>query len=126
MIQLFGALTGIEVYFASILENAKNGYSSTVVDVDVPFYPQWMAKMWHFGVDTIDEDVKKEFEVTFEEGMSDLYRIYSKRMKGGKKKVRVEHQELPNQKAYDGFVTKLFPDGRLVASGDFDKTTLDK
>ena len=37
MIQLFGALTGIEVYFASILENAKNGYSSTVVDVDVPF-----------------------------------------------------------------------------------------
>ncbi|MGB0027810.1 MAG: hypothetical protein WBP64_13315 [Nitrososphaeraceae archaeon] len=59
-------------------------------------------------------------------GMSDLYRIYSKRMKGGKKKVRVEHQELPNQKAYDAFVTKLFPDGRLVASRDFDKTTLDK
>lgn len=86
MIQLFGALTGIEVYFASILENAKNGYSSTVVDVDVPSYRQWMAKMWHFGVDTIDEYVKKEFEVTFEEGMSDLYRIYSKRMKGGKKK----------------------------------------
>ena len=43
-----------------------------------------------------------------------------------RKKVRVEHQELPNQKAYDAFVTKLFPDGRLVASGDFDKTTLDK
>ena len=40
--------------------------------------------MWHFGVDTIDEYVKKEFEVTFEEGMFDLYRIYSKRMKDGK------------------------------------------
>ena len=29
MLQVFGALTGIEVYLASILENAKNGYSST-------------------------------------------------------------------------------------------------
>jgi hypothetical protein len=53
--------------------------------------------MWHFGVDSIDEYTGKEFHVTFEEGMSDLFRIYTKRMENNKQKVRVEHQEYPNE-----------------------------
>jgi hypothetical protein len=76
--------------------------------------------MWHFGVDTIDEYGKEEFHVTFEERMSDLYRIYTKRMKDGNNIVRVEHQEYPNQGYADAFVQKLFPDGHLV---DPDKMT---
>ena len=38
----------------------------------------------------------KEFHVTFEEGMSDLFRIYTKRMENNKQKVRAEHQEYPS------------------------------
>ena len=73
--------------------------------------------MWHFGVDTIDEYANKGFEVTFEEGMSDLYRIYTKRTKGGKSKiVRVEHQEYPNQEAADAFVKKLYPGDHLIGA----------
>lgn len=123
IIQLYEALIRTELYLVNLITNSKNENDDAH---NVPSYREWVVKMWHFGVDTIDEFIGNEFEVTFFEGMSDLYRIYSKRMKGGKKKVRVEHQELPNQKAYDAFVTKLFPDGRLVASRDFDKTTLDK
>ena len=74
--------------------------------------------MWHFGVDTIDEYTGKEFEVTFEEGMSDLYRIHTKQMKDGKNRVRLEHQEYPNQAVVDAAVRKLFPDGRLVVASD--------
>ena len=44
--------------------------------------------MWHFGVDTIQEYTRKEFEVTFGEGISDLYRVYTKRMKDDRIKVR--------------------------------------
>jgi phage/plasmid-associated DNA primase len=71
--------------------------------------------MWHFGIDTIDEYTNKEFKVTFEEGISDVYRIYTKRMKkDGKNTVRVEHQEYPNQEYADAIVKKLFPNGHLI------------
>jgi hypothetical protein len=59
----------------------------------------------------------KEFHVTFEEGMTDLVRIYTKRMAEGnnnKQKVRAERQEYPNQEYVDAIVKKLFPDGHLV------------
>jgi hypothetical protein len=88
--------------------------------ITIPRYTKWIVKMWHFGVDTIDEYGKEEFHVTFEERMSDLYRIYTKRMKDGNNIVRVEHQEYPNQGYADAFVQKLFPDGHLV---DPDKMT---
>jgi hypothetical protein len=51
-----------------------------------------------------------------EEGMTDLVRIYTKRVEGNKQKVRVERQEYPKQEAADAFVKKLFPDGHLVDS----------
>ena len=65
--------------------------------VTIPCYRQWIVKMWHFGVDPIDEYTGKEFHVTFEEGMSDLFRIYTKRMENNKQTVRAEHQEYPDQ-----------------------------
>jgi hypothetical protein len=40
--------------------------------------------MWYFGVNSIDEYTVKEFHVTFEDGMSDLFRIYTKRMENNK------------------------------------------
>ena len=60
--------------------------------VTIPCYRQWIVKMWHFGVDSIDEYTGKEFHVTFEEGMSDLLNL-TQRMEGNKQKVRAEHQE---------------------------------
>lgn len=111
IIQLYEALTRTELYLVGVITNSKNK------DDDIPkilSYREWIVKMWHFGVDTIDEYTGKEFEVTFEEGMSDLYRIYTKRMNNGRKIIRAEHQEYPNQKAIDAFVRKLFPNGKLV------------
>jgi hypothetical protein len=70
--------------------------------------------MWHFGVDTRTSYDKEEFQVTFEEGMLDLYRIYTKRMKDGKNIVRVEYQEYPNQAVADALIRKLYPGGHLV------------
>ena len=54
--------------------------------------------MWHFGVDTIGEYTGKEFEVTFGDGISDLYMVYTKRMKDGRIKVRSENQQYPDQR----------------------------
>jgi hypothetical protein len=103
LLQLCEVLTRTEIRLAN------DSHSITI-----PRYTKWIVKMWHFGVDTIDEYGKEEFHVTFEEGMSDLYRIYTKRMKDGKNIVRLEHQEYPNQGYADALVQKLFPDGHLV------------
>jgi hypothetical protein len=84
----------------------------------IPSYRKWIVKMWHFGVDSFDEYSGKEFHVTFEEGMTDLVRIYTKTIGEGnnnnKQKVRVERQEYPNQEYADAIVRKLYPDGHLA------------
>jgi hypothetical protein len=66
------------------------------------------------GVDTAGENTGKEFEVTFGEGVSALYIIYTKRMKDGKNRDRLECQEHLNQEHVDAIVRKLLPEGHLV------------
>jgi hypothetical protein len=112
--RLFESLTRTEINLANTIERILHGSSSTGAVVQIPPYTTWIAKMWHYGVDTRTTYGKKEFEVTFEEGMLDLYRIYTKRMEHGKNIVRTEHQENPNQAIADALIQKLFPDGRLV------------
>lgn len=117
ILPLCEALTRTEIDLASIVENySKNNGSHPIVTI--PRYTKWIVTMWHFGVDTAGEYTGKEFEVTFGEGISDLYRIYTKRMKDGRKKVRSERQEYSNREYADAIVRKLFPDGHLVVPGD--------
>jgi hypothetical protein len=82
--------------------------------ISVPRFTTWIVKMWHFGIDSLDEYDKEEFHVTFEEGISDLFRIYTKRMKNKRVVVRAERQEYPNQPFVDALVKKLYPNGRLI------------
>jgi hypothetical protein len=119
ILQLSDALMRTEQHLKNIIESkCLNTYTYNIA---IPYYRKWIVKMWHFGLDSIDEYTGKEFHVSFEEGiLSDLYRIYTKRMKDGDKIVRVERQEYPNQEYADALVQKLFPDGRLV---DPDKMT---
>jgi hypothetical protein len=71
-LQLFEALTRTEINLTNIIE--KSGYSSTVAAI-LP-YRQCIVKMWHFGVDTIDEYTGRESEVTrrrYVRSIQDLY-----------------------------------------------------
>ena len=52
---------------------------------------------------------------------SNLYRVYTKRMKDGRIKVRSESQQYPNQGYVDAIVRKLFPDGYLADPGNANK-----
>lgn len=53
-------------------------------------FTTWTVKMRHFDVDILDECDKEEFHVTFEEGISDLFRICTKRMNDKRTIVRAE------------------------------------
>jgi hypothetical protein len=105
MLQLYEALTRTEIYLVNEITNLNYEDDGSH---NVPSYREWIVKMWHFGVDSINEYEGKEFEVTFEECMSDLYRIYIKRMNNGRKIIRVEHQEYPNQKAIVAWLKSFF------------------
>jgi hypothetical protein len=64
---------------------------------------------WHFSVDSIAEYAGKEFKVTFEEGISDRYWAYTKRIKkDGKDRVRAERQEHPGQAYGYAIAKKVF------------------
>ena len=115
LLQLIEALTRVEVH----LTNAVNELAIHDLNapmVSVPRFTTWIVKMWHFGIDSLDEYDKEEFHVTFEEGISDLFRIYTKRLKNKRLIVRAERQEYPNQDFMVALVKKLYPDGRLVNS----------
>ena len=70
--------------------------------------------MWHFGIDEIDEYSKEEFHVSIEEGLGDVFRIYTKRMKDGKLKRRAERQEYPDSTVAQAIFDKLYPNGKLI------------
>jgi hypothetical protein len=95
ILPLCEALTRTEINLASTVENyyKHNDLHSVIT---MPRYTTWIVTMWHFGVDTIQEYTGKEFEVTFGDGISDLYRVYTKRMKDGKIKVRSENVQIRN------------------------------
>jgi hypothetical protein len=112
ILTLSEALIRTELDIQRVADNYTRSNNS--IPISVLSFRKWIVKMWHFGVDTIDTYEKKEFHVTFEEGINDLYRIYTKRLKDGKNKVRVERQEYPNEEYIDALVRKLYPDGELV------------
>ena len=84
IISLFELLLRTEFKLTKLVEGSSKiiGESITIV---IPSSRTWIVKMWHFGVDGIDEYSGKEFEVTIEEGLGDLYRIYTKRLIDSKK-----------------------------------------
>jgi hypothetical protein len=82
---MVGKLTNGKIVMGTYLpKSLKESTHNSIAGSHLPAYRSRTTKMWHFGVDTIDEYTRKEFEVTFEEGMSDLYKIYTKRTKDGK------------------------------------------
>jgi hypothetical protein len=89
ILHLNEALTRTEMHLTNAISELiiRNYNASRVV---IPRFTTWIVKMWHFGIDTLDEYDKKEFHVTFEEGISDLFRIYTKRMRNKRIIVRAE------------------------------------
>jgi len=103
------------LYLIEILTRVETKLASLCgTSVIIPRYTTWIAKMWHFGFDFLDRYEGEKFHVTFEEGISDLWRIYTKRMKDGKYKVRAEHQESPNKPIIDAIMDKLYQDGEIT------------
>jgi hypothetical protein len=115
LLQLIEGLARTEMHLTNEI-NKLIAHDLNAPRVSVPRFTTWTVKMWHFGVDTLDEYDKEEFHVTFEEGVSDIFRIYTKRMKDKRTIVRAERQEYPNEYIMLALVKKLYPNGKLINS----------
>jgi len=87
------------------------------VDITIPCFREWIGTCWHFGVDSIDTYNGDRFCITLEQGISDIYTIYTKRWRDGKVKPRIERQEYSKNPFVDVFMSKLYPDGNLSEYG---------
>ena len=106
-------LVRTEDRITAMLSNTNNYNDGNKSNVTVPSFRKWIGVMWHFGVDGIDTYDKEAFHVTFEEGISDIYTIYTKRMKDGTLRPRIERQEYSNNPFISIFLEKLYPGGIL-------------
>ena len=63
--------------------------------VKLPCYKNWIITLWHIGKDSLSEYSKEMFHCKWDLAEKMILRIYSKELKSGKKKVRIEVQQNP-------------------------------
>jgi len=106
-------LVRIEERLAMIANDICKKTESSIV-VSIPSFRRWIGVLWHFAVDGVYSYKGEAFCINFEEGVSDIYTIYTKRMKNGSLKPRIERQEYSNNPFVDIFMQKLYPGGHLT------------
>lgn len=110
IILLSNALTRVEERLAILLTNqgCNANYSGLVgssatnngmgdQNLKIPDHHLWIVTMWHFGTDALVEYAGEKFEFAWEESEHVLIRAYTKNMKDGKTRIRLERQEYPNK-----------------------------
>ncbi|HEY7571450.1 MAG TPA: hypothetical protein VH796_08775 [Nitrososphaeraceae archaeon] len=102
LVRLSNALTRVEERLLRYIECAPRLLSLS----SIPDHDSWIVTMWHFGYDSPDEYVGKEFEVAWEEGQNALMRIYTKDL-NGVTRIRRERQEYPNKRFDEAIEEKL-------------------
>jgi hypothetical protein len=99
VIRLTSAFARVEERLAALLTGGATASAARVwynCPIRIPNHNAWIVIMWHFGADSLTEYAGEKFEVTWETGQHALLRAYTKVMKDGKDRIRVERQEYPS------------------------------
>lgn len=97
LVRLSNVLTRVEERLLRYIECAPLSLSSS----PIPDHESWIATMWHFGSDSVNEYTGEKFEVAWEDGQNALFRMYTKDLNEGTR-IRRERQE---------YTTKRFDEG---------------
>jgi hypothetical protein len=104
---LSNALTRVEERVSRLVDDIGKVLPGGYESLPIPEHDRWIVTMWHFGADASIEYTGKEFSATWDVGQNALIRAYSKDMKGGKTRIRLERQEYPNKSLADAVMDKL-------------------
>lgn len=107
VIRLSNALAVVEDRLSNLIDNdAKEGgaqYSSFAI----PHHMSWTVTMWHFGADASIEHSGEKFRTSWKIVQNAMITAYSKDMKDGKTRTRLERQEYPKKSLADALEEKL-------------------
>ena len=107
VIRLSNALTRVEERLSRLVDDCAKVTNNEYESPTIPEHSNWNVTLWHFGADASIEYTEKEFSATWDVGQNALIRAYSKDMKGGKTRIRLERQEYPNKSLADAVMDKL-------------------
>jgi len=105
VIRLFNLLVRVEERLQTALDNGISVVHDRKLEF-IPEYKSWIVTMWHFGRDASINYVGDRFCTTVKDSEDILIRIYVKDF-DGKKRIRLERQELPNETLIDAIKEKL-------------------
>jgi hypothetical protein len=107
VIRLSNALTRVEERLSRLLDDCKKVTSNEYGSMSIPEHSNWNITMWHFGADASIEYAGEKFSATYEVTENALVRAYSKVMRDGKTRIRLERQEYPKKTFADAIEEKL-------------------
>lgn len=67
----------------------------SIQHLKIPDPKYWVVKMWHFGVDSLNEYLGGKIDLEWKDVQHALIRVYTKKMKDKKTRIRFERQEYP-------------------------------
>jgi hypothetical protein len=100
IIRLSNALATVQERISNIVNSGRNRLS-------IPDHKSWIVTMWHFGADAITTYTREKFYVSWEVAQHALITAYSKDLKDGKSRVRIEKQEYPQKSLAEALEEKL-------------------
>jgi hypothetical protein len=107
VIRLTNALSKVEERLSRLVDECGNAIPGGYESLPIPEHNKWMVTMWHFGADASIEYTGEKFSATWNVGKNALIRAYSKVMKDGKARIRLERQEYPRKTFADAIEEKL-------------------
>jgi hypothetical protein len=107
VIRLSTALSKVEERISRLLDECGKVIPGGYESLPIPEHTRWMVTMWHFGADALVEYAGEMFSATWNVGKNALIRAYSKVMKDGKTRIRLERQEYPRKTFVDAIEEKL-------------------
>jgi hypothetical protein len=108
VIRLTNALARVEERISRLLDDCGKIIPGGYESLPIPEHTKWMVTMWHFGADASIEYAGEKFSATWNVGENALIRAYSKVMKDGKARIRLERQEYPGKSLADAIEEKLY------------------
>jgi hypothetical protein len=105
--RLSNALIRVEEILSRLMDECGKCVADGYESLPIPEHNIWNVTMWHFGADASIEYTGEKFSVTWEVGENALIRAYSKHLKGGKTRIRLERQEYPRKTFADAIEEKL-------------------
>jgi hypothetical protein len=108
VIRLSNALTRVEERISRLVDDCGKVVPGGYESLPIPGHNIWNVTMWHFGADVSIEYTGEKFSATYEVTENALVRAYSKVMRDGKTRIRLERQEYPRKTFADAIEEKLY------------------